>query len=274
MLVDLSTNLHFVNFPEEVFFEIGRHLSIKDQRSFHSTNYKIRYLKILEHLEKLDRDLTKNKFYNYGYQTPLPKTYHTFIAEAKSLKNGSEERCQALRNAICSVFKGFKMVCLQNTFCWYSFFEDKSLTIQLLSNYNDEESLDWCENEEPNGKFVITIYRLLAENQLNLKKVTYIQDYENPKDEKIIKLFVSVISNNLSINQVDLFGSFWNLEHLSVIVEAINKNERIGQVSIEEGDHLTRDGLGKVYDFIYNILKNKWIFKPSTINRGHWTFNR
>ncbi len=265
---------YLLDLPSEVLNEIENNLSIKDQRFLHSTNCKIRYLKIQEFLEKLDHDLFKRQVWEGGYSTPLPASYFKFLSEAKSLENGSEDRCQALRNAICSVFKGSRMVCLQNLFCLNPLYNDKPLSIQLLTNHSDVESLRWYENDKANGKFVVIIYKLLAENQLNLKKVKYIQEFEIPTDERIIKLFVTAISNNLSVNEVILSGALWNLEQLKGILEAINKNERIGQVSIVENDPVTPSQIEKVRDVILNTLNKAWVYKSSSFDGFSWTYSR
>lgn len=273
MLADLTTNHHFVNFPEEVFYEIGSHLDLKDLRSFNQTDRKIKLsvasllpFKIQEHLENL-----AETFLHIKYE--IPKNFEKFYAcktKAANFQNGSFDRSQALRDAICSLFENVWLNNVNIVLRTYPFSEDKLLTTEMIKNSKIDSPILWRDNPKDNRIFIL-ILDLLKKNQLDLKRFEY-QNYNTSLDENILKWMVSAINENRSIISIDLGVKNWIPDHLNKLLKAVKQNKQISQVNISEFDDSNAIVLKNIGNIIYNKLNGSWEVRHD--GKNYWSYVR
>lgn len=242
---------YFSCLPEDILKEITNFLTLKEATAFSLTGRKIQPIiqsilpfknqELLEELASIDllKKLSANIF-NINVNLN-EKKYDDFKKLAENLPNGSIERCQALRDAICSLLEKQPIYCAYNMLESISpFYQDMLLPIKLMQAMQINNppqsmpSLTISNNKNENQLRTITlVLQMLEKNQLSTKRLDL--SVENmPLDEKTLNLLLAAIQKNQSIENVCLEMENWNPLYLNKILEAIKNNKRITYIFIEE----------------------------------------
>jgi hypothetical protein len=145
-----------------------------------------------------------------------------------------EEKNNAQRNAIASLYEGCGPITRIAHIDKYSLYEDKLLAAMIFTQMNVSEysyprfigSLE----KDYHTRTLLAYLNVLKENQLHPDSL-YLDLY-SPIDNKMVQAIVDVIRNNESISKLNLYLKEWKPSVLKEIVEAINESEFIQDVSI------------------------------------------
>ncbi len=275
--------------PDEVFYEIGSYLGIRDLRSFYQTDRKIQLsvaslipFKVQEHLEILEMELLAASIIKVQLKNPKTfKQFYTCKSKVSTSNNGSLERSQALRDVICSLFDNISLNSFFNLICNHPLSEDKLLAMSIIKNIRTNQSILWKDKKD--NKIFILILELLKKNELDLEEIQY-QKFNNSLDKTILESMVNAINENQSIVSIDLGVEKWNLIHLEQLLVAIKNNQHIKEISISEYNYSNRvfdkktpapediEQLKKIKELIIHHFGNAAI--DNTLAQGYWHWTR
>lgn len=219
---------YFAWLPPELVNEIINYFPISDINALHQTGKNLNpvvaaalFSKTQKDLEQLEAKLFEitdlrihSNSMNNRYYT-LPKN------ELKKLKNGSEERCIALRNCVCRIFwdmnlnEIFRIMDLHPS-------EDPILLSQIIKSHST--FVQYIKINKPNDKNLILFLKMLGGNQLRVKVLNLCV---NPLDDTIVTSFADAIRKNKSLTDLHFEYPLSYPKYLKEPIESIQENEQI-----------------------------------------------
>ena len=271
-------NDYLSNLPPEILTEMMMYLPLEDVQVLSLTNRKIKpttepvikfrtNLRTQELLETID-------IYSIGFRLKFkPGTLEVFKADverAKTFQNGSDERVQALRDAICTHKGEISLETLFSSFENNPIFTDKSLVVQLMKSLtlnSDRCTFKYNYDKINNKKFdhnkinnEILFLNLLKTTEIQLKELEVEIFNVASVPGKLIEALVEALRENQSINEVSITWENCDLVQLDSILEAIKNNERIVKCDI-------RDTGSK-----RNCCGKEWSWEKSTKEKSYKEF--
>lgn len=248
MISQIPTGMgYFTYLPPELLNEILMdYLTISDINTLHQAGKNLNpviatalFAKTEKHLEQLEAKLFEitdlrihSNSMNNRYYT-LPKN------DLKKLKNGSEERCIALRDCVCRIFwdmnlnEIFRIMDLHVT-------EDPLLLSQIIKSKSSH--VQYIKINKSNDKNLILFLKMLGGNQLRVKVLNLCI---NPLDDTVVTLFANAIRENKSLTDLHFEYPISYPKYLKEPIESIKENEQIGSAKFkpigEQGWHVIKD---------------------------------
>ncbi len=237
---DITTEKDHLSFlPPEILTEIMIYLSLESVQALSLTSRKISIttkpviqfktnLKIQKLLESFNNnDSNPNAYwllFNHGNQ----EIFKEHIEKAKTFQDGSNEKIEALRDAICSIFHSqISLSTLLSCDKKEIICKDKFLMERLMKDL--KHNADHCYfpyNTPQEIEREILFLNLLKANDASPKSLGI--EFSNvPVPEKLIEALVEALHENQSINSVSICWKDCDLIQLEAILEAVSNNERI-----------------------------------------------
>lgn len=262
--------------PNDILNVVMSILPIQDVWSLELTSKKIqprvellnlaRTQKNLENIiHNLLEKLTKGKFTWHG----VSKEYHALYETIDIFPNNSKEKCQQLRDLICSLCNRTYWVTFIDLMEPYPFFEDKFLPVQAIEKnfISGQNSIN--RNGLIDDKIMLLILKMLKENRLYATFLS-LRNLKISPNSKALELLRGAIEKNHLLNILSLKIERWEPSDLQAIVEVVKNNKRIKKVYIAETQMdkycdvdmtnlrrwLQEDQL-KHYDELYQIFSNE-----------------
>lgn len=267
---------HLSHLPSDIFVEIFKYLRLESARSLHISERKITFktdvvIKIMaitltqQYLEKLVLDLP-NKFVK---ESGDYASFLEYKEEFETYPDRSPEKLNALRQAICSFFKGSHFQV--NEFKQHGLDQDNNLFVLLLSN--TYFIVFPIESDIQANKFMCHYLDMLETNQIEQKNLRLC--FNKTLNDKLLKRIENICRDNLYINEISL--ATYNLSNFNFenVYKAIKNNLNImkftisdsnGNISIFEADWQVVNKL-KEYrrnafrDFFENMFKESFLIK-------------
>jgi len=241
--------------PPEILNEMMTHLPLESVQALSLTNHKIRpttepvikfrtNLKNQTLLEDFCIKTIKSIHFGDDYIGVEKKIFKEAFEKAITFQNGSNERAQALRDAICSIYQEKVTLEYLSTPLYYAnedIFKDKFLVQQLMKGLTYENGrcefkfcdaiFESCRDKIQNE---IVFLNLLKTNQIHISKLVVGFAPVNSVPVKIIEALVDALAENQSINKVCIVWVDCDLKQLDAILETISNNERILEFQIED----------------------------------------
>ncbi len=265
--------------PPEILTEIMTHLSIEDVHALSLTNRKIKPTTkpVIQFKTNLK---TQNLFESYSFSkysaTSKREIYIKEVEKAKIFQNGSNERVQALRDAICSLYSAIDLSDLLRPLLSQdqANFKDKLLVEKLMKGLITYEHdlcnfgyYNYVSSHRSILQNVILFLNLLKTNQFHPKELEVQFICSKSVPSKLIETFVEALCENHTINSVKIKWDDCNLIQLEAILEAVKNNERIVKFQIEETGSTRRcsgyelfwqkNAKEKSYKEFQDLIKNK-----------------
>lgn len=220
---------YFAWLPPELVNEIINYFPISDINALHQTGKNLNsvvatalFAKTQKDLEQLEAKLFEitdlrihSNSMNNRYYT-LPKN-----ELKKTTKNGSEERCIALRNCVCRIFwdmnlnEIFRIMDLHSS-------EDPLLLSQIIKSHSSH--VQYIKINKTNDKNLILFLKMLGGNQLRVKVLNLCV---NPLDDTIVTLFADAIRKNKSLTDLHFEYPLSYPRYLKEPIESIKESEQI-----------------------------------------------
>ena len=228
---DTPTDMgYFAWLPPELLTEVMDHLPISSMNTFHQTGKNLNpvvatalFAKTQKHLEQLECKLFEITDLRI-HSNPMNNRYYTLPKNElkKSTKNGSEERCIALRNSVCRIFWDMSLNEIFRIIDVYPI-EDPLLLSQIIKSHSSH--VQYIKINKTNDKNLILFLKMLGGNQLRVKVLNLCI---NPLDDFIVTLFANAIRENKSLTDLHFEYPLSYPKYLKEPIESIKANEQIG----------------------------------------------
>ncbi len=216
--------------PNELINEVINYFPISDMNALHQTGKNLNpviatalFSKTQKDLEQLECKLLEITDLRIHSNSTNYDNYKFFKSETeKWTKNGSKERCIALRNCVCRIFwdmnlnEIFRIMDLHPS-------EDPLLLSQIIKSHST--FVQYIKINKTNDINLILFLKMLGGNQLRRVKVLNL--CIDPLDDTIVTLFANTIRKNNSLTDLHFEYPLSYPKYLKEPIESIMENEKI-----------------------------------------------
>ncbi|MBA3603702.1 MAG: hypothetical protein H0W50_08690 [Parachlamydiaceae bacterium] len=173
------------------------------------------------------------KIFKQTFNPADMERYNLLALNFKNFEPKSIERCNAIRNAISSLYQkmGPSTVFAQSDS--YCFYEDKELFIKIFQNLDYPKEYGQFIGKPKASICIKTMYAYLSmvkENHLSPKMLRL--ELYSPLDKSITKYVKNILKCNTSLNDIFLGFDNWNISKLKSILEKVENNNSIKKLVI------------------------------------------
>ncbi len=230
---------HIARLPNDILKVVMSILPIQDVWSLESTSLKNvkrvgeanleRTQKNLENILCNLEEKVTDKFKWIG----LPKNYNALKEKIKIAQNYSTEKCQALRDSICSNFVNREWFTFLELMDSHTFYEDKYLPIQVIKkNFERGEICIHSVKGLVDYKTTMLVSKMLKKNLLNATYLS-LKAFGTSLNKSFIVL-KEAIEESQTLKTLKLILDKWEYADIQTIVEVIKTNQCIKTVYIAE----------------------------------------
>lgn len=246
--------------PADVLVEMMSYLPIHDVMSLHQTGKKVYsiiettlYSKTQIALESFAKELLEDEHVNANLKKMGVHELHN-LKKGESVPNNTKEKCQALRENICSFFKSNDLNSLFSVMSAHHS-DDPFLFPYMISNLSNK-FISFVEYDGVNSKACILFFNMISKELLETGQLDLIVLHKD-LDDRCLRAFTKAISSSLFLHDLHLRLTSCNLEHMDLILSSARKNDSINKITLIEIDTFWNDddieAGNKHFDKLYQI---------------------
>ncbi len=181
-----------------------------------------------DYLEELIEKLFKQTF-----NSDDMARYNLLAVKFENFKPKSIEKCNAIREAISSLYTKMGPSTVFNQCDRYCFYEDKELFIKIFQNLDYSYGYGQFVGKPKKDFNIKTMYAYLSTVKENHLSATSLRlELDSPLDNSITKYVKNIIKNNISLKEIFLGFDNLNISNLTSILEKVEKNNNINKLVI------------------------------------------
>lgn len=230
----------FSNLPTDVLNEVMRHLPLRELNALKLTSKGIKLLS-KNHFPLATQNFLENLLVSiledsYVKRILSNESHLDFKEKYEILLNGSEEKCQALRAFICSIFYGHTtMYSAIEMLKPLHFYDDHFLPPFIIKNIGiNDESFFQCGLGDHDYEIFNLSLDMLEKNRLNPEVVDFWFGRNSFLSKQTLGKILKIIRKNVTLKELQFTIYKWNYSDLKTFLDAINDNAQIRKISICE----------------------------------------